>query len=237
MLLLLVIALPLTSCNPDTMKILTDVANTLATEELTTEQIAMGLKEALTQGISKGADIVSKLDGYYKNPEIKVLFPPQAQKVEKKMQDLGLGSLTEQVVEKLNRAAEDAAKEAKPIFVAAIKEMTFNDAMNILMGESTEATTYLKKATSDELYQKFNPVVVNSLKKVKALDHWDNIINKYNKIPFVEQINPDINDYVTQKAMNGLFVMIAKEEGLIRKDPVARTTDLLKKVFAKQDGK
>lgn len=236
MLLLIVVTVSLSSCTPDAMKILTDVANSLGSEELTTEQIAMGLKEALTQGISKGSDLVSQLDGYYKNPEIKVLFPPQARKVEQKMQDLGLGNLTEQVVEKLNRAAEDAAKEAKPIFVAAIKSMTFNDAMDILMGsEQNAATTYLEKTTSNELYQKFNPVVVNSLKKVKALDYWEDIITRYNKIPFVEKINPDINDYVTQRAMDGLFVMIEKEEGLIRKDPVARTTDLLKKVFAKQD--
>lgn len=234
---LLLLCLPMISCTPEGMKILTDVLDAGGgAQALTTEQISMGLKEALTNGISKGADLVSKTDGYYKNPEIKLLFPPQAQKVEQKLRDLGLGNLPDQLIEKLNRAAEDAAKEAKPIFVSAIKSMTIGDATNILMGgDNTAATSYLKKTTSDALYQKFNPVITNSLKKVKALDYWDNIITRYNKIPFVEKVNPDLNDYVTNKAMDGLFLMIQKEEGLIRKDPIARTTDLLKKVFAKQD--
>ncbi len=232
----LLLCLPMMSCTPEGMKILTDVLAAGGTEALTTEQISMGLKEALTNGISKGADLVSKTDGYYKNQEIKLLFPPQAKKIEQKLADFGLSSLTDQMVEKLNRAAEDAAKEAKPIFVSAIRSMTIADATNILMGgDNTAATSYLRKTTSDALYSKFNPVVMNSLKKVKALDYWDDIVNRYNKIPFVEKINPDINDYVTQKAMDGLFTMIEKEEGLIRKDPIARTTDLLKKVFAKQD--
>jgi hypothetical protein len=236
MVVICIVCLPMASCTPELQKILTDV---LVTEEVLTEdQIGMGLKEALQQGITKGADLVSQLDGYYKNPEIKVLFPPQAQKVEQKMKDLGLGHLTENVVEKLNRAAEDAAKEAKPIFIGAIKQMTIKDATNILMGgQKDAATAYLKTTTSDQLYQSFSPVVVNSLKKVKALEHWDEVITKYNKIPFVEKINPDINDYVTQKAMEGLFLMIQKEEEKIRVEPIARTTELLKKVFAKQDGK
>ncbi len=234
MIMLVAVCLTLSSCTPELQKVLTDV---LLSEELTSDQIGMGLKEALTNGISKGADQTSKLDGYYKNSAIKILFPPEARKIEKKLNDLGLGSLTEKMVEKLNRAAEDAAKSAKPIFVSAIKQMTIKDAMNILMGEKNGATGYLKTTTSDQLYQSFNPVIKNSLKKVKALDYWDDLINKYNKIPFVEKLNPDINDYVTQKAMDGLFHMIEKEEGLIRKDPVARTTDLLKKVFAKQDNK
>jgi hypothetical protein len=233
MMLLLMFCLPLASCTPELEKILTEV---LTEDVLTDEQIGMGLKEALTNGISKGADVVSQLDGYYKNPDIKILFPPQAKKIENKLNELGLGNLLEPVVEKLNRAAEDAAKEAKPIFVSAIKQMTIQDAMNILMGEKNAATSYLQKTTSNDLYAKFNPVVVNSLKKVKALDYWDDVVNKYNTLPFVEKVNPDINDYVTQKAMDGLFHMIEKEERLIRKDPVARTTDLLKKVFAKQDG-
>lgn len=230
---LLVLCLPFTSCDPALQQVLLDSLGGEA--ELTEGQIGMGLKEALTNGISKGADLVSQTDGYYKNPSIKVLFPPQAQKIEKTLQDLGMGSLVEQTVEKLNRAAEDAAKEAKPIFISAIKQMTIKDATNILMGEPNSATTYLKATTSDQLYQSFSPVITSSLQKVKALEYWDDLINRYNKIPFVEKINPDINDYVTNKAMEGLFMMIEKEEGLIRKDPVARTTDLLKKVFAKQD--
>ncbi len=235
--LICMICLPMVSmisCTPELQKILTDVL--VGEEGLTEGQIGMGLKEALTQGISKGADLVSKTDGYYKNEAIKVLFPPQAAKIEKKMRDLGLGSLVDGVVEKLNRAAEDAAKGAKPIFISSIKQMTIKDASNILMGgQQDAATSYLKTTTSDQLYQSFSPVITTSLKKVKALDKWEDIVTKYNRIPFVEKINPDLNDYVTNRAMDGLFFMIQKEEAKIRVDPIARGTELLKKVFAKQD--
>ena len=162
--LICMICLPMvlmTSCTPELQKILTDVL--VGEEGLTEGQIGMGLKEALTQGISKGADLVSKTDGYYKNDAIKVLFPPQARKVEQKMKDLGLGSLVEGVVEKLNRAAEDAAKGAKPIFISSIKQMTIKDATNILMGgQQDAATSYLKTTTSDQLYQSFSPVITTS---------------------------------------------------------------------------
>ena len=234
--LMCMICLPMVSCSPELTKVLTDVLLSDGAAALTEDQIGMGLKEALQQGITKGADLVSKTDGYYKNDAIKVLFPPQAQKVEQKMKDLGLGNLVEGVVEKLNRAAEDAAKGAKPIFISSIKQMTIKDATNILMGgQKDAATSYLKTTTSDQLYQSFNPVIANSLKKVKALDKWNDIITKYNMIPFVEKINPDLNDYVTNRAMDGLFLMIQKEEANIRVDPIARTSELLKKVFAKQD--
>lgn len=232
--LLLVLTMAFSSCTPELQKVLTDVL--ADPNALTTEQIAQGLKEALVQGISKGSDRVSQVDGYYKNPTLQILFPPEAQKVEKTLRDIGAGAIVDDAILKLNRAAEDAAKEAKPIFVSAIRNMTFQDATAILMGEDPNAATqYLQRTTSSELYSAFSPTITNSLNKVGALDIWTQVMTRYNRIPFVEKVNPDLADYVTRKAMDGLFLTIAEEEALIRKDPVARTTDLLKRVFAKQD--
>ena len=235
---MLFVAVQFLSCSPEELnKTIGTVLNGLGNEELTSLEIIGGLKEALTQGISKGSDIVSVVDGYYKNEAIKILFPPEAQKIEQKLQELGLGNLTEQLVEKVNHAAEDAAKGAKPIFKKAITDMTIDDGLGILMGDDMAATSYLKRTTSDGLYNAFKPVIVRSLNKKKALDSWGKVVNTYNKVPFVKKMNPDLADHVTNKALEGLFHMVAKEEKLIRKDPVARATDLLRKVFAKQDNK
>ena len=204
---------------------------------LTNDDIIKGLKEALVQGTQKGVDILSVKDGFLKNDAVKVLFPPEAQKVEKTLRDIGAGSIVDMAVEKLNRAAEDAAIGAKDVFVDAITSMTVNDAMDILMGADNACTNYLKKATKTALFNSFNPVIKKSLNQVGASDAWTAVISKYNKIPFIEKVNPDLDDYVTNKAMDGVFMMIEKEEQLIRKDPVKRVTDLLKKVFAKQDNK
>lgn len=232
---LLLLSFSLSSCTPELQEVLEQVL-VGTTEDLSLEDISKGLKQALEQGIVKGAKNVSVPDGYFKNPTIKILFPPEAQKVEQKLNDIGLGFLADTLTLRLNRAAELAAKEAAPIFKEAITQMTFNDAMDILTGGiDTAATAYLRATTSDMLYAKFNPVIQKSLGEVKALDHWTKVIDTYNKIPFVQKMNPDLNDYVTTKAIDGLFVMVAKEEKLIRKDPVARTTELMRKVFAKQD--
>ncbi len=204
---------------------------------LTSAETSSGLKEALTRGITLGADVVSQKDGFFKNELIKVLFPPKVQKVQEKLEMLGFGSLTDNLVMKMNRAAEDAAKSSKPIFVAAIREMTIQDAMGILMGEDNAATDYLRRTTSDELNTAFYPVVNRSMEKLQVIDTWENVIDKYNKIPFMEPVEQDINQYVTDKAMFGLFHMIEKEEMKIRKDPGARVTALLQKVFAAQDNK
>jgi hypothetical protein len=197
----------------------------------TTNEVGAGLKEALIKGISKGSDQVSQLDGYFKNPKIKIPFPPGVQKVETKLRQLGLDSQVDKFVMTLNRGAEDAAKSAKPIFVSAITSMTIADAWNILKGEKNAATNYLKKTTSDQLIQKFRPVMASSLDKVNATKYYADVIGTYNKIPFVDKVNPDLKEYATQKAVDGLFFMIAKEEKNIREDPIARTTELLKKVF------
>jgi hypothetical protein len=204
---------------------------TTAEKPLTTEEVGGGLKEALINGISKGSDLVSQMDGYFKNPEIKIPFPPEVKKVENTLRDIGLGSEVDKFVMTLNRGAEDAAKEAKPIFIAAIKGMTIQDAWAILKGEDNAATEYLRKTTSVLLKEKFKPVIQTSLNKVNATKYYGDLVTRYNKIPLVEKVNPNLDDYATDRAVEGLFVMIAKEELNIRKDPIARTTDLLKRVF------
>ncbi len=201
---------------------------------LTTAEVAEGLKEALIKGISTGSDLASQLDGYFKNPEIKIPFPPEVKKVEDKLRQIGLGGEVDKFVMTLNRGAEDAAKEAKPIFISAIRSMTIQDAWGILKGQPDAATQYLKRTTSLQLKEKFKPVIQNSLSKVNATRYYGDIVNTYNKIPLTEDINPNLDDYATDRAIEGLFVMIAKEEKNIRQDPLARTTELLKKVFGAQ---
>jgi hypothetical protein len=201
---------------------------------LSTEEVANGLKEALVKGISTGSDLVSQMDGYFKNPEIKIPFPPDVKKVEDRLRQIGMGSEVDKFVMTLNRGAEDAAKEAKPIFVAAIRQMTIQDAWGILKGEQDAATQYLKRTTSSLLKEKFKPVIKNSLQKVNATKYYSDIVTRYNQIPMVQKVNPELDDYATDKAIEGLFVMIAKEEKNIRANPAARTTELLKKVFAAQ---
>ena len=198
---------------------------------LSADEVARGLKEALTNGVSKGSDLTSKLDGYFKNPEIKIPFPPDVQKVETRLRQMGLGGQVDKFVLSLNRGAEDAAKDAKPIFVAAIKQMTIDDAFAILKGEPDAATQFLKKATTTQLKEKFKPVVQKSLDKVSATQYYGDLVGTYNKIPLVQKVNPDLNEYATELAIQGLFIMIAKEEKSIRQDPLARTTELLKRVF------
>lgn len=203
--------------------------------ELTNSQIASGLKEALNSGVSKGAATLSQTDGYFKS-SYKILLPPEARKVTEKLQKIpGFSNVENIILEKINRGAEDAAKKAKPIFVSAIKNMTFKDVMNILMGEDDAATRYLEGATSNKLYREFNPVIVESLDKFNARKYWSDAVTAYNKIPFVDKADPDLDDYVTKEALKGLFGMVEKEEKNIRNNLAARTTDLLKRVFAKQD--
>jgi hypothetical protein len=214
---------------------LSEANKALGTEQpLTSGEVGSGLKEALINGISKGADITSQLDGYFKNPEIKIPFPPDVKKVEDKLRQIGLGGEVDKFVMTLNRGAEDAAKEAKPIFIAAIKQMTIEDAFALLKGQPDAATQFLKRTTTTQLKEKFKPVVQASLDKVSATKYYGDIVNNYNKIPFIDKVNPDLNDYATDMAIQGLFTMIAKEEKNIRQDPLARTTELLKRVFGAQ---
>ncbi len=201
----------------------------------TTAEIASGLKQALELGISEGADFLSQKDGYFKSA-YKILLPEEARKVTDKLKIIpGFSDVENILLEKLNRAAEDAASSAKPIFVRAIKEMTFTDAVSILMGPNNGATTYLHDKTYQPLYNEFNPVIVTSLNKFNAIEYWADAVNAYNKIPFVQQVNPSLDEYVTDKALDGLFDMVSKKELQIRTDISSRSTELLKKVFAKQD--
>ena len=204
---------------------------------LSQAEIGNGLKEALNNGISKQVTKLTTTDGFFKNAAVKILLAEEVKIVDTKLRQIGLSSIADEGLKVLNRAAEDAVKEATPIFVDAIKQMTFNDAKNILMGNNTAATTYLQNTTSNALYTKFNPVIKNSFAKVGADQVWNNIITRYNAIPLVTKVNPDLTDYTTNKAMEGVFKMIAVEEGNIRTNLNARSSDLLKKVFALQDKK
>lgn len=199
------------------------------------DQIAAGLRQALDLGIEKQVAKLTQTDGFYKNDLVKIVLPKELQKVNKTLRDIGLGSLADEGIKALNRAAEDAVKEATPIFVEAVKDMTFSDAKTILAGNNDAATVYLTSKTQTALYDKFNPVIKNSFSKVGADQIWSNLINKYNTIPFTSSVNPDLTDYVTLEALKGVYTMIAVEEEEIRTKLSSRTTDLLQKVFALQD--
>lgn len=227
--LTLIFLLPLLSCAE-----LQQMAEQLPQSNI---DISQGLKEALNKGISQQVTKLTATDGFFKNDMVKILLPEELQKVDKTLRDIGLSSLADEGLKVLNRAAEDAVKEATPIFVNAIKEMTFNDARNILMGADNAATTYLQNTTSQALYTKFSPVVTNSLNKVGADKVWTDIINRYNKVPLVKKVNPDLTDYVTSQAMQGVFTMVSVEEKNIRTNVNARTSEVLKRVFAMQDNK
>ncbi|AWH86648.1 DUF4197 domain-containing protein [Flavobacterium album] len=205
--------------------------------ELNNADIAAGLREALDKGIDKQVSKLTQTDGFYKNQLVKILLPAELQKVDKTLRDIGLGSLADEGLKMMNRAAEDAVKEATPIFVSAVKNITFTDAKNILLGNNEAATTYLKGQTSSQLYTKFNPVIKSSFNKVGADKVWSSIITQYNKVPLVQKVNPDLTDYVTTKALEGVYKMIAVEEKEIRTNINARTSDLLKRVFAQQDNR
>ena len=197
--------------------------------------IAAGLKEALNKGITEQVSKLTQVDGFYKNELVKIVMPEELSKVDKTLRKLGMSSLADDGIKALNRAAEDAVKEATPVFVNAIKNIKIADAKTILMGNKNAATTYLQQSTNKELYTKFLPVVQQSIGKVGADKIWNGIIQKYNTVPLVSKINPDLNDYVTNKALEGVFKMIAIEEKNIRTDLQSRTSTVLKKVFAMQD--
>ncbi len=202
---------------------------------LSNGDISAGLKQALNQGIDQRVTTLMGTDGFYKNELVKILLPEELQKVDSGLRKIGLGSVADEGLKLLNRAAEDATKEALPIFVDAVKGMSFADAKNILLGDQRAATSYLENRTQTALYAKFAPVINNSLGKVGATDLWTGAITKYNNLPLTTDVNPDLTDYVTQKALEGVFKMIEQEEVEIRSSLNARTTDLMRRVFAMQD--
>lgn len=198
-------------------------------------EVAAGLRQALTFGIEKQVTKLTEEDGFFRNELVRITLPPELQKVDHTLREVGLDALADEGLKVLNRAAEDAVKEATPIFVNAVKEITFTDARNILTGDEIAATTYLANKTTDDLYGKFNPVITSSLNEVGATKVWSNIINRYNALPLTTSVNPNLPDYVTKEALEGVFTMIALEEKDIRNNFSSRTTDLLKRVFALQD--
>lgn len=198
-------------------------------------EIASGLRQALNFGIEKQVSTLTREDGFFKNELVRITLPPELQKVDNALRKAGMASLADEGLKVLNRAAEDAVKEATPIFVNAVRQITFDDARRILTGNDTAATSYLRAQTAEPLYEAFSPVIHNSLEEVGANTLWSQIINRYNSLPLTTPVNPDLTDYVTQEALEGVFTMIAVEEQQIRSDLSARTTPLLRKVFALQD--
>lgn len=198
-----------------------------------TLEMVSGLKQALEVGTDKSVSQLSGLNGFFGNAAVKLLFPPEAQKAEATLRKLGFNKLCDDVVLSLNRAAEDAAGKAKPIFVSAIKQMTIQDVTDILLGGSKDAATnYFKRVTTSQLTEQFKPVVHTSLSKVGATKYYSQLATQYNKIPLTfNKVNPDLDGYVTQKAIDGLFYRIALEELNIRTNLSSRTTPLLQKVF------
>ena len=225
-------ALTLTACD-----VLTNVASTVLTNALSNEDIGNGLKAALNLGIGKGADELSQKGGYF-NSAYKILLPEEARQITDKLRVVpGFTQLESTILEKINAGAEDAAMKAKPIFINAIRQMTFSDALNILMGDKNAATAFLKRTTYDQLYKEFNPAIVESLDKFGARKLWSDATGTYNSLPFVKKTNPSLDDYVTTEALKGLFSMVELKERSIRANTAERTTTLLQNVFAKQDAK
>lgn len=226
------IVFSLSSCH-EINQVLSDIEgnNPILNSEPTLSEMGTGLKAALEKGTSKGVDILSKSGGYLNNPQIKIPFPPSAIKVENTLKDIGFGNEINRLVNSLNEAAENAVGAAKPLFINAIKAMTIKDAKDILFGADTAATSYLKKTTSDSIQLAFRPSIQSSLDQVNATKYWSDLAATYNKIPFVEKVNTDLAGYVTEKAVQGLFLKIAEEEKNIRENPLARTSGILEKVF------
>jgi hypothetical protein len=198
---------------------------------LSAAEVAEGLKAALDQGVAKGTAQLSAVDGFLGNAAVKILLPPEAKKVEQTLRSVGMGRQVDQAITSMNRAAEDAAKSAAPIFLNAIKSMTIQDAFSILTGKEDAATQYLQRQTTKALTDAFRPVIETSLEKVDATKHWNTIFTNYNRVS-ADKINPDLSEYVTERALNGVFYQIAQEEANIRKNPGARSSEILKKVFA-----
>lgn len=196
------------------------------------DEVVKGLKEALSIGADSSVKKLSIADGFFKNTAIKILMPPEAVKVESSLRKVGAGKLVDEAILSMNRAAESATADVKDIFFEAIKNMTINDGMKILKGDSIAATRYLESATTTQLTQKIRPIVEIALKKVNATKYWNDVFKEYNRFS-IKKINPDLAGFVTEKTIDGLFFSIGEEEQKIRKDPAAQVTDLLKKVFGK----
>jgi len=198
---------------------------------LSSDEIVNGLKDALAKGTQKSTDRLSAVDGFFKDAAVKILLPPEAAKMERALRSAGFGPQVDKAILDINRAAEDAAKSAAPIFLDAIKGMTVSDGVGILRGPDTAATAYLRRSTTAQLTAAFLPVIKNSLDKVGASNSWRTIVDLYNKIPFHSRVNDDLPGYTTQRALGGVFYYVAAEEKSIRANPAGQADALLKKVF------
>lgn len=226
------LALTMISCDPKDLQRIMDTVDSGALSQL---DISNGLKEALQFGVDNSVNFLSIKDGFYKTA-YKIYMPEEAQKVVRFVDKIPLtGNLEETLLSKINHAAEDAASKAGPIFIDAIKSITFNDAKNILMGDKDAATQYLHSRTYNALYGEFKPVLMNSLNKVGVLDYYGDIVSKYNALNIGKELNPDMADHINTKALSALFTLIEEKEQGIRSDVGQRTTSLLQKVFAEQD--
>lgn len=205
------------------------------TKETNADMMAVGLRQALNFGIERQVQKLTQKDGFFQNQLVRILLPEELLKVDKALRDIGLGKVADEGLKVLNRAAEDAVKEAIPIFVSAVKNINFDDAKSILFGENNAATLYLKQSTETALYQKFQPVIAQSFSKVGADKIWSNLIQKYNSLPFTKEVTTDLTAYVTAETLKGVYTMIGVEEQNIRTKIGSRTTDILRRVFAIQD--
>jgi hypothetical protein len=206
-----------------------------STAVVTENEAAMGIREALDHGVGRGIQTLNVTDGFFGNETYKLFLPPEAQKIESTMRQLGMGAMVDKAVLQINRAAEDAVGFARPVFLDAIKAMTISDALGIIKGPKDAATQYFRQRTTDKLVTAFTPVIKGSLEKFSATKYYDDLITTYNRFPTtVNKLNPDLTAYVADRAVAALFDQIAKEEANIRENPAARTTEILKKVFSKR---
>ena len=202
---------------------------------VTEAEAGQGIKEALGQGLVKAVLQLNKEDGFFKDALYKILLPPDAKKIENTLRDLGMGKMVDKAILQINRAAEDAAGYAKPIFVDAIKSMTIADAIGLVKNGDTSATHFFRVKTTDKLIAAFLPVIKNSLDQLQATKFYGDVVNTYNNFPTtIKKLNPDLPSFVTGKATDALFSLVAKEEVNIRTNIAARTTDILRKVFGGQ---
>ena len=236
MLLIGLALLTLAGCSEKDLRQAIEIINASAEEvPLTQSEVVAGLKESLSRGISKGALIASSKNGYYGNPELRIPFPAEVREVDKALRKIGLGKEVDRFVKQLNRSAELAAARARPIFIKSITAMTIRDAFDILNGEADAATRYLMRTTGDELRAQFRPIIGEKLAETSATRYYGDIVKTYNELPFVSKVDPDLESYATDKAIEGLFLLIAEEEANIRANPAARTTELLRRVFGSLD--
>jgi len=235
-LILGLVLLALAGCSEKDLRETIEIINaSIEDVPLSQAEVSAGLKDALSKGITRGALVASAKDGYFANPELRIPFPAEVKQVEKALRKIGLGKDVDRFVRQLNRGAEQAASKAKPIFIKAITSMTIRDAFEILNGDVDAATRYLMRNTGAELRKQFQPVISEKLGETSATRYYGEMVNKYNQLPLVKKVDPDLEVYATDKAIDGLFLLVAREEANIRANPGARTTQLLRRVFGSLD--